>query len=163
MCRIEAIYHSFYFIGFSVGTRWEENRRRELGAGAQIEKNKQNFPGLAKHHRHQSEDIVCEEQWLPSQSRSLCVVAHLRSQNPPLTGKITGLSNQQMQTAENNIMGSPQRGILRGPPGRDAQITSNKESRKLHTLILWHVKKRIITKLSFKSNFIQSTFDSTII
>lgn len=111
------------------GEEMEENRGRELGAGAQLEK--KNFPGPAKHHRHQSEDIVCEEQWLPSQSRSLCVVAHLRSQNPPLTGEITGLSNQQMQTAENNIMGSPQRGILRGPRRRDAQITANKESRKL--------------------------------
>lgn len=55
-----------------------------MGAKAQIEKN---FPRLAKHHRHQSEDIVCEEQWLPSQSRSLCVVACLRSQNPPLTAE----------------------------------------------------------------------------
>ena len=56
----------------------------ELGAKAQIEKN---FPRPAKHHRHQSEDIVCEEQWLPSQSRSLCVVACLRSQNPPTTAE----------------------------------------------------------------------------
>lgn len=47
----------------------------------------------------------------------------------PSEGKITGLSNQQMQTAENNIIGSPQRGILRDPSVRNAQITSNKESR----------------------------------
>lgn len=47
----------------------------------------------------------------------------------PSDGEITGLSNQQMQTAENNIIRSPQRGILRGPSVRDAQITSNKESR----------------------------------
>lgn len=43
----------------------------------------------------------------------------------PSDGGITGLSNQQMQTAENNIIGSPQRGILRGPSGRDAPIASN--------------------------------------
>lgn len=47
----------------------------------------------------------------------------------PSDGEITGLSNQQMQTAENNIIGSPQRGLLRDPSVRDAQITSNKESR----------------------------------
>lgn len=47
----------------------------------------------------------------------------------PSDGEITGLSNQQMQTTENNIIHSPQRGILRGPSVRDTQITSNKESR----------------------------------
>ena len=49
----------------------------------------------------------------------------------PSDGGITGLSKQQMQTAENNIIGGPRRGSLRGPSVRDAQITSNKESRHL--------------------------------
>lgn len=47
----------------------------------------------------------------------------------PSDGEITGLSNRQMQTAENNITGSPRRGILRGPSVGDAQIRSNKERR----------------------------------
>lgn len=35
----------------------------------------------------------------------------------PSDGRITGLSNQQMQTTENNIIGGPLRGILPGPDG----------------------------------------------
>ena len=51
----------------------------------------------------------------------------------PCDGEITGLSNQQMQTAENNIIRSPQRGILRGPGWK--RRTDNIKQRKLVLLL----------------------------
>lgn len=52
----------------------------------------------------------------------------------PSDGGIAGLSNQQMQTAENNLVGGPRRGSPRGARLlREARITSNKESEHIHS------------------------------
>lgn len=103
-----------------------DGERGELGAKAQIEKN---FPRPAKHHRHQSEDIVWGVTMAAVTVHGFVCCCVFALPESPSDGEITGLSNQQMQTAENNLIRSPQRGILRGPSVRDAEITSNKESR----------------------------------
>jgi len=65
----------------------------------------------------------------------------------PSDGGITGLSNQQMQTAENNIIRKPQRGILGGP---SAHIRSDKESRDSGKLAFYELlRNRLLLKIEF--------------
>ncbi len=127
MWRIKAIYHIFvvFFFPVSQQRQLKGGDERELGAKAQIEKTSLGRPSIT--------DIKVKTLFGGNNgcrhSPGVHVLLRVCAPGFPSDGEITGLSNQQMQTAENNVIGSPQRGILSGPSVRDAQTAANKDSR----------------------------------